>query len=753
MATVTVSTPSTISPSDFLIVTLNASEEITTSYAAVNVSGDIGVLDSAYQGLQRSGNGYWFYIRTLSSLGSNGGSFRVRLNRLSVTPHLDASVDVTVRWDASGTIEIIETADIVYPELAISLNLDYVAISDEITATFRFTEVGSQIISEFSAADVVVTEGITKGALTKVSNTEYSMVVNAPSSGNGQGVISVAENAVYPSNTAATATFIYIDAINAEISLSAAAIENGGTIIAQFDFDYDVPGFEGAFVAVNNPDAVIGSATALDPDSRCWVVPVTVPQAGEGELEIELPEDAIGFQSAAVMAPVQFAPTIALSIGSFASPLEWIFGIFRSVEIDITGNDIKSVRVTGLTRPFYSHWDATNGKLYLRGRPEVYYEDLAFTITVVDADDTATASGIINVVDVAPVIIPPVGTIQLAQGHKNSVSIEVQNFPKDGSVESDYLNLDHSLGNEGFTIEGDIPGRGSGANQAIFGVNSGELILNAENSGGSAMEVRAPWEFSSPTKPIWGKIQNYRFGPILISSVGTDYLIFPVNRDIEFNMSRFVNAVPSSNITMSELTHTQGNLVATALIDERNTLICRSTHSYRRRLSLTARNNIGAQPKRFWLIWDSSYVAPQYTGPTSISDITASIRRINSNTVSIFSSTSAPWQFRSYFNLSNNSIMAVSGFGEILGIDDNTVLYDPERAGLGSYRNHGPNDNDRDLPYMHVRFLSYIAYLVISAQRISESAYQAVRGTYSIRLKYTNLLGSAETPEFNLIIP
>ncbi|MYF53242.1 MAG: hypothetical protein F4166_05390, partial [Gammaproteobacteria bacterium] len=307
---------------------------------------------------------YTYVLRTSSSWGDRGGSVRIQLPRTAVTPNLDEDLDWTLGWNASGEVYAERTADMVFPELAITLSDSIVPVSGNTIATFTFTEAGSATISDFTADDITVTDGITKGALTKVSNTVYTMPLTMPASGNGEGVVSVAADVINPRNTAATATFTYIDRVNAEISLSAAAISNGGTIIAQFDFDYDVPDFSSDIVAVNNPGAVKGNATNVDDRNRCWIVPVEVPQAGEGELEIELPDDAIGFYQSAVRAQVQFAPKITLHISATDNNvIAWVINTDNNGghEIEIEGDNISSVDVEGLLRPFYHEWVPNNG--------------------------------------------------------------------------------------------------------------------------------------------------------------------------------------------------------------------------------------------------------------------------------------------------------------------------------------------------------------------------------------------------------
>ncbi len=505
MATINVTTlQSTAVALDYLLIRFNASEPLSgLAYQEIQFSGDLGTLESIYQRVSGDGTTQLStYARMPSSIGSNGGSIRIRINRLAVTPNLDSDLDVTIRWNAAGTIEILDTADIVYPELAISLNLDYVAAGETITVTFTFSEVGTQLITGFTAADVGVTEGIIKRELVKVSNTEYRMDLRVPATGNGEGVVSVAADRVFPSNTAASATFTYIESIDVELSVSARSIANGGTVLVQANANYDLPNFSGDLLNVSDANASVGDAQALDDENRQWVVPVTVPQQGEGELEITLPEDAIGFSQEAVMAPVTFAPqnaptiTLDVKIRNTRKILVKIGENWAGEAIDITGNNVREVDVQGLLRPFYHEWDANNGKLYIRfdGVVDTFYNIPEVTISATDDDDTITRTVSIEVFTVLPEIKPP-DKIQLVKGVKNRLVIPTLNFPTQASADGSYLGLNHSvIPSEGILLEGDVP-------NVEFGVQRGNLTLNAKNQRGDAQPRSVPWELADGRKP------------------------------------------------------------------------------------------------------------------------------------------------------------------------------------------------------------------------------------------------------------
>ena len=449
------------------------------------VTGDAtGVDSTAVYG----GNDYWLLrVRLPSSLG-NGGSFRMVLNDIHACyPSISQTFDRTFRWNSSGYVSSINTADIP-AVLTMSISETYIAISEDLTVTFDF----DIDVTNFTASDVSVTTGITKGTFTEVSARQYTLVITTPASGNGEGVVSLARNRVTPGNNNASVRFTYIDRIDADISLSAAAAQNGETVLVQFDFDYDVPNFESSFLTLSDPGATAREATSLDDENRCWVVPVTLPQQGEGDLEISLEEDEIGFGQDRVAGQVQFAPTIRLNI-ALRDNLTLLPIINRDFkhDINITGNNIRTVDVQGLLRPFYHQWNASTGILSILGKPEVYYKDLEFEVIAVDRDGTETASAKINVIDIMPVIVAPSNPIEVLGGRTNEAEIVIMNNPSQVDVEGSWIGLDHSLSENGVMISGTVP-------RENLGISSGNLTVVAENSGGKTGEVSVPWNVTTP---------------------------------------------------------------------------------------------------------------------------------------------------------------------------------------------------------------------------------------------------------------
>jgi len=97
------------------------------------------------------------------------------------------------------------------------------------------------------------------------------------------------------------------------IRLSAAHVKHGGVVVAQFDFDFDVPYFSESHVQVT-AGATKGIAESIDDRQRRWIVPITAPNLGEGSIEVSIPENGVGFDHAAVRAEIGYGAFMPLII-------------------------------------------------------------------------------------------------------------------------------------------------------------------------------------------------------------------------------------------------------------------------------------------------------------------------------------------------------------------------------------------------------------------------------------------------------
>ena len=740
----------------------------------VTLRGDITSIGplSAQTGFER----YTGHVTLPADFG-DGGSFTLQIEDLeAVYPGLAASEEWTLSWDADGNLSAIRTADIPIAITA-SLDRDYVAVGEEIILTLDYHKDGAAV----SVDDISVIDGMTITAQPSTNNRQYRYTLTAPATGKGIGVVSIPADVIQPGNNAVSIQFTYIDSVTPTITLDAAGIEQGGVVQATIDFDYDVPIFESRFldlgtsfnalgiggVAIgiggealgirSGANATAGEAEALDANHRRWVVPITAPVSGEGELEISLLQDAIGALShEAVMAPLQYAPQNAPSIqlnilarDNFVLPV--LFGEDLDHEIQITGNGPITVRVTGEIRPFYSDFDTTTGTLHILGRPADFYEDLEFTVEATDRDGTATKTGKLTVIQKPPEIKPP-SKIQIALGHENSVIIPVENYPREGKAESDWINWDREvLPASGIRMFGDIPA------DANF-PNKGNVRLTASNRGGDATPKTVPWEVTSPTRPQWEIIKVFP-GNIL------DNVIYvPTNYSFRLNMMQFVSSVLTSTITgtgLSIMSLSEDGILSAFLAAGR------SSGWYVPSARFTAKNSVGvARSTGIIIASTDEYVAPQYIGPNTINPVTATVTVRNGlyNIRLDNPSTSGGVAFSSLFDIFSSTafhstdrrrqIKRRASYYQISGVN-NDVLYHENDPAFSRYQHIANSSSDpkaRNVSILspHSRGATQVR---IHASNLSNATYQAIRGTYRIKIHMTNLLGTAETPEFNLIIP
>jgi len=286
-----------------------------------------------------------------------------------------------------------------------------------------------------------------------------------------------------------------------ELSLSAASTHVGGTVMSRWDFDFDFHGFNEDYLEVS-PGTEKGQAVSIDEKQRCWLVPIRVPQSGEGHSEVVLPEGSISFFQSRKSAVVFYAAQININFNIPSNNDDETTRTFIAVinqdfrrDISITGNQIMSVDVRGLLRPFYHTWNPTTGVLSIRGRPTVFYTDLEFEVIVKDADtpqsgdgsEGVKATGKISVIDLAPAIVKPTNPLIFKAQDNNKHVVRINNRATAVNVKGTWLGLDHKAVTGGVEISGDVP-------EHMFGVNSGNFEVSASNRGGEAPMVEVPWE-------------------------------------------------------------------------------------------------------------------------------------------------------------------------------------------------------------------------------------------------------------------
>jgi len=504
-----------VNPGDTRAIELEFSQSIDElELSHLTVTGDITTISSFayYLTFQE----YRGNVNLPVSLG-DGGEIRIRITNLEAFyPGLAAEEDWTLQWDSDGNVSSSRTADL--PVVVTGeLSTNYINAGGTLNARFFFSKDISPFLAPLTHFDY--TDGIVITGSFSPNNREYGQVFTAPATGSGQGVVTFPADVLPSGNNAVTLTFTYIENVDVDISLSARSAQNGETVIAQFNFDAPVPNFSASNVDVtqrqilainrevpiaNNQVLYVGkqltvsSALAIDSALRQWQIPIELPQDGEGEIEVQLPEDAVGFRHEAVQAPIFFASVIRLNI-PLADNLTLLAVINKNFkhDINITGNNISTVDVQGLLRPFYHQWNPTTGVLSILGRPESYYKDLEFEVIATDRDGTTRAKAKITVIDIAPVIIKPDSPLKFELGKMNSKKVKINNNPSEVTVEGTWAGLDHKIVEEGVEIFGDVP-------QSGLGITSGNLTVNASNTGGDAPETLIPFNTQSELFSVSG---------------------------------------------------------------------------------------------------------------------------------------------------------------------------------------------------------------------------------------------------------
>ncbi|MDE0401699.1 MAG: hypothetical protein OXL96_28220 [Candidatus Poribacteria bacterium] len=471
----------------------------------ITLGGDISAIGAlARPTFQR----YFGHITMPSDLG-DGGSFTIQIGLEDVYPGLSASEEWTLSWDASGRTSAIRTADIPIAITA-SLDRDYVAVGEEMILTLDYHKDGAAV----AVSDISVIDGMTVTALPSTNNRQYRYILTAPPTGKGTGVVSIPADVIQPGNNSVSIQFTYIDSITPTLELSTRRIENSGVVDAILNFDYDVPIFESSVLNLgvsfsqlaiggvglgiggvplgirSGSNATAGEAVALDDRHRRWSVPVTVPDSGEGELEIMLPEDAIGsLQHEAVMAPVFYAPQRAPSIRlnipiRQGSTLLWIFGRATSHTFNIIGNNISIAYIHGELAGLDQSWNPSTGILTLSGTLRKYLKNERYFIQARDNSGQTSISFFITTIDIRPRITVPGNRFDLRSNQYNEWNVSISNNPTEVEVEGLLAGLSFEKTDTGVKIFGTLGPRSQykagDPNLEIFA----RFNIDARNAGG-----------------------------------------------------------------------------------------------------------------------------------------------------------------------------------------------------------------------------------------------------------------------------
>ena len=311
------------------------------------------------------------------------------------------------------------------------------------------------------------------------------------------------------------------EASELKVTVSTRSIRNGGIIIANFDFNYGIPYFSSSYVTVS-AGATKSNAEVIDDHFRRWIMLVTAPTSGTGEVEITVDEDAVGFSHAAARAQVQHSenPTLTITepVDADGNPtIQPVKGMAFERIFTVMGDNVNYVNITGILEEiFYHSWDASTGKLYLRskGKLDDSYDDFEVYVEARDdggmngvAREHTYESFLTTPAPMAPAVVVPSSPLEFFYGQENEVEIEILRIDtvsvRNLKVRGTFLGIGFKKSEKGVQISGDIPARGSAIGEMLPALGEGEFEVEVTGPGGKAPLANVPWVLIGDAKPIF----------------------------------------------------------------------------------------------------------------------------------------------------------------------------------------------------------------------------------------------------------
>lgn len=220
----------------------------------------------------------------------------------------------------------------------------------------------------------------------------------------------------------------------------------------------------------------------------------------------------------------------------------------------IKGNNIRTVNVYGLLRPFYHDWDATTGTLKILGRPTTTLEDLKVTITATDDDGEIEEDVTISALPPAPSLqYTATDPIVLQADQALALNIPVFHDAVSTEVFGTWFRLDHELGEvngqQHVMISGTVPT----AAEATPGIRTGNFDVNVSNDSGDD-QILVPWEYFTLPSVVAGFTATRGDQRITLSwtSLGSDITRYEYTRD---GGDTWVNAGTGTSFVVTGLTN------------------------------------------------------------------------------------------------------------------------------------------------------------------------------------------------------
>lgn len=222
--------------------------------------------------------------------------------------------------------------------------------------------------------------------------------------------------------------------------------------------------FDRAVTNLTLSDFTITPATAtlntLTPGTgNTYVLNVTAPATGTGDILITLPANSIDNGNTAGSITIAYAPASAFSITQVGPVVITVGATDYDLEVPISGTTANtSIIDAGDWEGFYMDWDQPNGILHIRSEEVTrIVGEYVWLLTVSEGSDSITGEIVYSVVPEAPVITPITETVPLFRGTRMNVPVEIMNNADTASIEGLQVGMKHEAIDTGLNASGILP--------------------------------------------------------------------------------------------------------------------------------------------------------------------------------------------------------------------------------------------------------------------------------------------------------
>ena len=383
------------------------------------------------------------------------------------------TVQVRVEADVVAQGNNAVTAEVLYavPTLEITFDKEEVFVSETVVVTFTF-ETG---ISGFDFSDIAIANAEVERFI-PVSDSEYQLVLVAPTTGSGNIELVVRENSVEPGNLRTEAIVPY-GYPSAEITFSATEVFISDEVVVTFTFQADISEFEKADIQVTGGE--LGELTPVSARvyTIIWVMPEAVSSGDSETLTISLAENVVSPGNAEVSEDLTFEFSDDVPIIDIVDEQTLIVNTDYSMTFNVE-NSPTTVTVGGLYKGQFDYdWDSSTGECTIDGHPKLLIFGEVWIVTATKGRYTRTRRIIWNVVPAAPVIQEP-GIIEVVKGLDFRHTIPIRNNPSQIDVRGLLVGVDFEKSDPGVDIFGNVD------TDSEFTVSDAAFDVFAGNGGG-----------------------------------------------------------------------------------------------------------------------------------------------------------------------------------------------------------------------------------------------------------------------------